>query len=260
MSGGSIGIHAARRVIRLVGEVREIGRGTPAAREHLVGRLLVELGAAVGGAVRDEQFRVGGKNGCVEATLAGFDASTLTVYRAHDVHGSDINPLLRAIMTAPRERGDDGSVLTATHRERVPTRAWERSPWVNEYARPAHVAHFLGSIRFMGVARGQGLGFMRAMGDRPFGDEEKAFLHLVNHECPALFAGMSGPESVRVLPPEQLAPRVRETLEHLLEGEPDKEIAARLGISPHTVRQYVKTIYRTFGVSSRAQLIARRGR
>jgi DNA-binding CsgD family transcriptional regulator len=54
-----------------------------------------------------------------------------------------------------------------------------------------------------------------------------------------------------------LPPRTRDTLALLLEGLSDKAIAMRLGISPYTVNQYTKTIYRRFGVSSRSTLIAR---
>jgi DNA-binding NarL/FixJ family response regulator len=43
----------------------------------------------------------------------------------------------------------------------------------------------------------------------------------------------------------------------LLEGDSDKQIAARLGLSAYTINQYTKTIYRHFSVSSRAQLMAR---
>ena len=54
-----------------------------------------------------------------------------------------------------------------------------------------------------------------------------------------------------------LPPRQRQVLELLLEGLADKEIAERLGISRHTVNQYTKQIYRRFGVTSRAVLMAR---
>jgi DNA-binding CsgD family transcriptional regulator len=43
----------------------------------------------------------------------------------------------------------------------------------------------------------------------------------------------------------------------LLEGDGDKQIAARLGLTRHTMNQYVKTIFRHFGVQSRAELLAR---
>jgi DNA-binding CsgD family transcriptional regulator len=43
----------------------------------------------------------------------------------------------------------------------------------------------------------------------------------------------------------------------LLAGMSDKEIAARLGISRHTVHDHTKRIYAHFDVHSRASLIAR---
>ena len=43
----------------------------------------------------------------------------------------------------------------------------------------------------------------------------------------------------------------------LLGGASEKEIADRMGLSAHTVHQYVKSIYRAFGVRSRAELMAR---
>lgn len=54
-----------------------------------------------------------------------------------------------------------------------------------------------------------------------------------------------------------LSPRMRQTLERLLAGDSEKEVAARLGLSRHTVHVYVKTLYRRFDVCSRGELFAR---
>jgi DNA-binding CsgD family transcriptional regulator len=53
-----------------------------------------------------------------------------------------------------------------------------------------------------------------------------------------------------------LTHRQRQVLSLLLGGASEKEIAARLGISQNTGHSHVKTIYRRFRVSSRAQLMA----
>jgi len=58
-------------------------------------------------------------------------------------------------------------------------------------------------------------------------------------------------------PQAQLRPREQQTLELLLAGMPAKQIADRLGISVHTANQYTKSIFRCFGVGSRAALLAR---
>jgi DNA-binding CsgD family transcriptional regulator len=57
--------------------------------------------------------------------------------------------------------------------------------------------------------------------------------------------------------PAALRPREREVLAHLLAGYPYKTVATRMGISIHTVHDYVKAIFREFGVSSKGALLAR---
>lgn len=54
-----------------------------------------------------------------------------------------------------------------------------------------------------------------------------------------------------------LSPRLEQTLRSLLSGDSEKQIAAALGLSQHTVHVYVKAIYRKYGVSSRGELLAR---
>jgi DNA-binding CsgD family transcriptional regulator len=56
---------------------------------------------------------------------------------------------------------------------------------------------------------------------------------------------------------DALSPRERQTLEHLLAGHSEKQIAGRLKLSPNTVHHYVKSLHRHFGVSSRSELLAR---
>jgi DNA-binding CsgD family transcriptional regulator len=53
-----------------------------------------------------------------------------------------------------------------------------------------------------------------------------------------------------------LSPRMEQTLRTLLSGDSEKQVAARLGLSHHTVHVYVKAIYRKYGVSSRGELLA----
>lgn len=53
-----------------------------------------------------------------------------------------------------------------------------------------------------------------------------------------------------------LTPTERRVLSGLLQGLPDKEIAASCGQRLHTTKEYVKRIYEKFGVSGRAALMA----
>lgn len=54
-----------------------------------------------------------------------------------------------------------------------------------------------------------------------------------------------------------LSPRQRQTLALLIEGKTEKEVAAALDLSTHTVHQYVKGLYRAFDVTNRGALVAR---
>ena len=55
----------------------------------------------------------------------------------------------------------------------------------------------------------------------------------------------------------RLSPRQRETLSLLLQGKTEKEVAIALDLSTHTVHQYVKGLYRSYGVTTRGALVAR---
>jgi DNA-binding NarL/FixJ family response regulator len=54
----------------------------------------------------------------------------------------------------------------------------------------------------------------------------------------------------------ELSPRLRDTLDALMTGASEKQIASVLGISHHTAHEYVKALYRRFGVTSRPELMA----
>ena len=69
-----------------------------------------------------------------------------------------------------------------------------------------------------------------------------------------------GNELSRVASPEELArlsPREVEVLQMALSGKPTKDIAQETAISPHTVRNHLKSIYRKLGVHSQRELMSR---
>lgn len=58
-------------------------------------------------------------------------------------------------------------------------------------------------------------------------------------------------------PDEELTAREREVLHWMAEGLPNKAIAARLGISEHTVKFHVNAILNKLGVQSRTEAVVR---
>jgi DNA-binding NarL/FixJ family response regulator len=61
----------------------------------------------------------------------------------------------------------------------------------------------------------------------------------------------------RVLETNDLSERERQVLELLSQGHPEKQIADRLKISPHTVHTYIRRIYEKLHVHSHAQAVAK---
>jgi DNA-binding CsgD family transcriptional regulator len=59
-----------------------------------------------------------------------------------------------------------------------------------------------------------------------------------------------------VMPLERIPPAKREVLELLRSGRRNSEIARALGRSPHTVRNQLASLFQTFNVKSRAELVA----
>lgn len=56
----------------------------------------------------------------------------------------------------------------------------------------------------------------------------------------------------------ELSLRERQITQHIARGAGTAEIAERLHLSPHTVRDYVKALFAKVGVSSRGELVAKR--
>jgi DNA-binding CsgD family transcriptional regulator len=100
-----------------------------------------------------------------------------------------------------------------------------------------------------------GIGLYRAAGREPFSPRESRIAHIVLTEVPWLHE-QGWPEDRGVTVPT-LSPRQRLVLNLLIDGCDRKTIADRLRISPHTANDYVKAVYRHFGVNTQAALMRR---
>ncbi len=57
-------------------------------------------------------------------------------------------------------------------------------------------------------------------------------------------------------PPIGVPPRYQRVLVRLLAGDSEKQIAVALALSRHTIHEYIRSLYRQLGVSSRSELMA----
>ena len=98
------------------------------------------------------------------------------------------------------------------------------------------------------------LAIHRATNERDFSDRERRLVALFHVELGRL---IGGPLASALASDTPLSPRLRQTLACLVEGDSEKQVAARMGISRTTVHQYVTMLYRRYGVQSRAELIVK---
>jgi DNA-binding CsgD family transcriptional regulator len=147
------------------------------------------------------------------------------------------------------------SNVTAARSWLVPDREWYRSLHFHEHWKTGGVDHYVVTVREAGSGTATTLfNLSRAVGRRRFTRREVRLVRLVHEELGRL---IGGPLSVGPDPAVGLSPRLRRTLDCLLDGDSEKQAAVRMGISPHTAHQYVKELYLHFGVASRGELHAR---
>jgi DNA-binding CsgD family transcriptional regulator len=232
-----------RDAYRLIGECRDLG-GDPALwqRRTLEGLCrLIGAPAAAGGV---------GRVGVISVFDTGFDPSgheRLMAY-THEL-GPQADPILRALQHVR------GRLVTRTRRQLVSNEVWYRSATFNDYHRPANVDDQLTSV-YQVSERGavSVISLHRALAEGEFSPRQQRLLDF--------FHGELGPLIGRSLASDAepgfagLSPRLRQTLACLLEGDSEKQVASRLGLSRATIHQYVTALYRHFSVGSRAQLLA----
>jgi DNA-binding CsgD family transcriptional regulator len=154
-----------------------------------------------------------------------------------------------------RMTADDGVALARS--ELVPDRKWERSWDYHNLHLAIGIDHTIWCFRSIpGTAHEvNGVIMCRPVGRRDYSPRQKAIVREVHAETGPL---VGGPLARFTDPaPSELPPRVRQVLRCLLEGDADKQVAARLGLTRHTVNEYVKVIHAHFGVCSRGELLAR---
>jgi DNA-binding CsgD family transcriptional regulator len=147
-----------------------------------------------------------------------------------------------------------GPLLTRTRRQLVRDEVWYRS-LTYEYERLAAVDHVVVSVNQVTEAGGISvICLYRAEGERDFSPREQRVLNFFHGELGRLIGRSLVSTTERT--GDQLSPRLRQTLSCLLEGDSEKQVASRLGLSQATTHEYVTALYRHFGVQSRAQLMA----
>lgn len=168
----------------------------------------------------------------------------------------DVKANMHPVIDATRKYHDRP---TAFRREDLLSdEAWYGCDFFKLYATPAGVDHIISPVfPLPGGNSVIGTGVMRRHGRPRFSVRDQMLVFALNAELGWFYDSIAATD--RRLAPETppLRPRLVRALEHLLAGQSEKEVARTIGVTRETVHQYVKEIYKHYGVRSRAELLAR---
>ena len=147
--------------------------------------------------------------------------------------------------------------ITATREQLIDDATWYAAPAVSDLRRLGGVDDFVSSTVALRPGVLHGFVVYRPWGERRrFTPRERRLVRLCHLWLFQLYrrglADGAATAAVAALPP-----RARQALDLLLAGRSTKQVAAGLGISRHTVNDYTKLLHHHFGVTTRAELLAK---
>lgn len=230
-----------RNVFRLIGELRELGGDPKIWRPHMVKRLraMFAVEVVISSEVHAQTTKTPGKLRVIDIGW-GCDSED----NLWDIHSERDDENLEAWRLAAGHIPE-----TAADAVVVPVR-----PIAPVYGGKSFV---LSQYSLPHINAVDQLGLHRAFGDAHFSSAEHRLVRLFHSELGRLWKRDVLRDAGN--PHQDLPPRLSQTLAELLSGKSEKEIAARLELSRHTIHNYVKALHQRFEVSSRGELLAKAG-
>lgn len=242
----SVGIAEVQAMLRLVAETAELWYDPNLQRRYTLESLCEMLPARAGICFTFGDRLIGGENMCGSLVQSGLnDAQEKSVckYLATGLPADPALPKLADIV-AP--------VVVARRAELVADKAWYGSPYYLEIREPLGLDDTL-YAKITVPGKIIALSLLREKGDELFTERQSQLVDL----CLSQMAWPFQPDDKSVDPRlAALQPRLRKVMQHLLDGDGEKQVAAKLNLSRHTVHEYVKMIYQQLGVSSRSELLS----
>ncbi len=148
-----------------------------------------------------------------------------------------------------------GKLVTRVREQLVTDDEWYSSDEFNERNRAYGADDMLASHARVDHPRSLfGFNLNRELGHPRFGARERRLARMFHLELVGFFGTVLVRNSA--LPTARLPPRLQQTLQCLLDGDSEKQVAFRLGLSRHTIHDYVTELYRRLHVRSRAELLS----
>jgi DNA-binding CsgD family transcriptional regulator len=235
-------------ILRLVGGAAELWYQPSLQREFTLDALRKLLHAQVGVCYAFGDVLTGGTTACGPFTHVGLDDAQRTQFETYLRTGTPPDPVLDVLASI------DGRVITLARPDAVMDADWYGSDHFTQLRQPLGLDHAL-YVKIVAASLGRQTIVMlvRAAGEPAFTDRDAYLCEL----CLSELAWPYTPDVDFTDPRlDALQPRLKRVMRHLLEGDSEKQVAVKLGLSPHSVHQYVKQLYAQLEVSSRGELLA----
>jgi len=151
-----------------------------------------------------------------------------------------------------------GEAYSATRRQLADDRAWRDDPTMQPVRASGLDEVMYSWFPFadgQGATIWSGVWFFRTLSRPPFDARACRIVHRIVVESGPLHVDGLTLAAEPVL--RTLTPKQRLVLTQMVDSNSTRQIADHLGLSPHTVNDHIKAIYRHFDVQSRAELMRR---
>lgn len=247
----------------------QIGADDLRAVTRLLGGLAVESGDLD----RKRRLLIGGLAEMVDAdgwlwVVGGVDSARQLPMQMGMLSGGLSDQQVAGLMNSPSDTGSaspldqplaalvaEGKHFVRTRQQLAGDDAWYGNANTQTYLLRHGIDQCMYAITPLGGNGFSGIGFFRRTDRAPFSERQRRIVHIVTTEVRWL--GDTSIPAERETDIAQLTPRLRSVLSLLLDGYLCNQIAELYHLSPHTVKGYIRDIYRHFDVSSQLALIRR---
>ena len=239
-------LSSVRRAFRLIGDIRQHGGDPQQWRPHLLRGLLELLGADL--VISSEvHFRTTSDNAVLKVIDIGWGLERGgEPWRIHSEREEAPESYL-LVVRRRAARVSATSVTPSAAADIVPIKPIKRLREGREFVLSQYALPHVGAVDQLGLHR-----YDLA---RPFTPSQAKLIRLFHVELGRLWKQDALKRAAD--PAHDLPPRLSQTLDGVLRGDSEKQIAFALGLSQHTVHNYIRALHTRFSVSSRAELIAK---
>ena len=234
-------------------------------------KLLGDVAVVEGGLEVKRRCLMQGLNDLIESdgwlwTIGLVDVNSDAPMNFDHLYAGITNQQVAAMLNSPSDTADpspddkylaalvgEGKHFTRTRQQMVGEDEWYASNNVRTYRLNHGLDNCMYSITPLDGGGFTGVGFFRKVGREEFSERQRRIAHVVTTEVRWLVESDLPVEYGGKL--SALTPRLRTVFTLLVDGYGCDEIAELLSLSPHTIKGYMKEVYKHFEVRSQIKLI-----